>query len=275
MSDRFELVPFEGRQIMTIRNNDGIYVVMKPIVEALGLDWEAQRQRIQRHPVISKGACITQVPSAGGMQDAVSLHLEHFHGWLVSLNPMNIKNEEKRAVIIRYQERAFRVIFEHFHGRMGKRLNLQSVASRVSLQNQALRLAQKLQVTRNRVERQMMYEMLEGMCTELGINTPALADLGREAPGVPDILDRFFSLIAQLESSGYEVNHHRLAGMLAINLVEVREMFKLEGISFSTIGQGFTAALRASTSPRFIDNTAVNSRYRRKTVSCWVFAFEA
>jgi hypothetical protein len=36
MSDSFALVPFQDRQIMTVRNNDGIFVVMKPITESLG-----------------------------------------------------------------------------------------------------------------------------------------------------------------------------------------------------------------------------------------------
>lgn len=271
MSDSFALVPFEDRQIMTVRNNDGIHVVMKPIVEALGLNWEAQRQRIQRHPVISKGACITQVPSAGGMQEAMSLHLEHFHGWLVSLNPDRVKDEEKRAVIITYQERAFRVIFEHFHGRMGKRLNLQSVTSRVSLQNQTLRLAQKLQVTRNRVERQMMHEMLEGMCTELGINTPALDQLGHDAPQPPDILRTFWNAIDTLKAREVDFDHSRAPHLMALNLKEIRQHFKDVGINIE-IDTALRKALKQSDAPRFVDDKTVNSRITEKAKNCWVFA---
>lgn len=273
MSDRFELVPFEDRQIMTVRNNDGIFVVMKPVVEALGLAWNAQLERIKRHPVISKGMRVTRIPSAGGMQEVAALDLEQFHGWIVTLSPDRIADEEKRAVIIRYQERAFRVIFEHFHGRMGKRLNLQSVTSRVSLQNQTLRLAQKLQVTRNRVERQMMHEMLEGMCTELGINTPALDQLGHDAPQPPDILRTFWDALETLKARGVEFNHSRVPHILAVSLVELRQHFKDAGIRIE-IDTPMKKAIRQSEAPRFVADKTVNSRLTGGAKACWVFNLE-
>lgn len=275
MAERFEIVPMNDQQIMTVRTNDGIYVVMKPIVEALGLTWNAQRERIQRHPVLSKGARMIRVPSPGGMQDMLCLSLEHFHGWLVTLDPRNVKDEQRREIIIMYQANAFRVIHEHHHGKANTpQISMQNVRAMKALQDQYLKLIDKLVITRDTGRRQAIYDLIVSIADQLGTVTPALADLGKEAPTVPHVLDRFFSLIAQLEGSGYEINHHRVAGMLALNLVEVREMFKREGISFDARGQDFTKALRTSTSPRFVNNTTVNSRYRGKAVSCWVFAVE-
>lgn len=271
MTDSFALVPFEDRQIMTVRNNDGIFVVMKPITESLGLTWHGQFERIKRHPVISKGIRVTRIPSAGGMQEVVALHLEQFHGWLLTLSPDRIADEEKRAVIIQYQERAFRVVFEHFHGRMGKRLNLQSVTSRVSLQNQTLRLAQKLQGTRNRVERRMMHQMLEGMCTELGIDTPALEELGHDAPQPPDILRSFWDAIETLKAREVEFDHSRVPHVMALNLKEIRQHFKDAGIRIE-IDTTLRKALKQSDAPRFVADKTVNSRITEKAKNCWVFA---
>lgn len=271
MTDSFALVPFEDRQIMTVRNNDGIFVVMKPITESLGLTWHGQFERIKRHPVISKGIRVTRIPSAGGMQEVVALHLEQFHGWLLTLSPDRIADEEKRAVIIQYQERAFRVVFEHFHGRMGKRLNLQSVTSRVSLQNQTLRLAQKLQGTRNRVERRMMHQMLEGMCTELGIDTPALEELGHDAPQPPDILRSFWDAIETLKAREVEFDHSRAPHVIALNLKEIRQHFKDAGIRIE-IDTTLRKALKQSDAPRFVADKTVNSRITEKAKNCWVFA---
>jgi len=273
MSDRFELVPFEDRQIMTVRGNDGIHVVMKPVAETLGLDWAAQRRRIANHPVLSKGMALKAIPSAGGMQEVVTLGLEQFHGWVVTLTPDRIADEDKRAVIIRYQERAFRVIFEHFHGRMGKRLNLQSVTSRVSLQNQTLRLTQKLQVTRNRVERQMMHQMLDSMCTELGIDTPALDQLGHDAPQPPDILRTFWDALETLKARGVKFNHSRVPHLLAISLVELRQHFRDAGIRIE-IDTPMKNAIRQSDAPRFIANKTVNSSLTGGAKVCWVFSIQ-
>lgn len=271
MTDSFALVPFQDRQIMTVRNNDGIFVVMKPITESLGLTWHGQFERIKRHPVISKGIRLTRIPSAGGMQEVVALHLEQFHGWLLTLSPDRIADEDKRAVIIQYQERAFRVIFEHFHGHMGKRLNLQSVTSRVSLQNQTLRLAQKLQGTRNRVERRMMHQMLEGMCAELGIDTPALEELGHDAPQPPDILGSFWDAIETLKAMKVNFDHSRTPHVMALSLNEIRQHFKDAGIRIE-IDAPLRKALKQSDAPRFAAQKPVNSRITEKAKNCWVFA---
>jgi hypothetical protein len=52
---------------------------IKPICERLGVDWEGQRQRIQRDPVLAKGTCVIKVPSAQGLQDTVALSLFKLH----------------------------------------------------------------------------------------------------------------------------------------------------------------------------------------------------
>lgn len=271
MTGRIELVPFESRQILTVRKPDDIYVVMKPVVAALGLDWEAQRQRIQRHPVINKGACVTQVPSAGGMQDAVALRLECFHGWLVSLNPERVKDEAKRAVIIAYQERAFRVIFEHFHGKMSAgRSSHQSVADRTALQNQILKLTGKLQRSRNHAERRLMHEMLDAMCGELGVTTPPLDQLGRDAPQAPDLLQPFWDGLAILEARGVKFNHSRDFTLIAINLPDLRKLFREAGLPIE-IDTAMRKALQQSTSPAFMGAKTMNSRLEEKSKACWVF----
>ena len=118
MSDRFEIVPFQDHQILTVCQHDGVFVVMKPITEKLGLTWRTQHTRIKNHPVLSKGIRIILIPSAGGMQEMLCLHLEMFHGWLVSMDTRQIKDEGKRALIEIYQATAFRTIFEYHHGPM-------------------------------------------------------------------------------------------------------------------------------------------------------------
>jgi hypothetical protein len=272
MSDRFEIIPFEDRTILTVRTTgDGIHVVMKPIVEALGLAWNAQLERIKRHPVIGKGMRVTRIPSAGGVQDATTLELEQFHGWLLTLSPDRITDGEKREIIIQYQERAFRVIFEHFHGRMDSGpTSASSMSARVILQNQSLRIAQKLRTTRNRVERRMMHEMLTGMCSELGITTPALDELGHDAPEAPDILLNFWGAVDVLRGRGFAIDHSRNPQMLALSLSEMSPMFEEVGIHI-ILDRTLRKALRLSEEPRYVSNKAVNSKITGTSKNCWVF----
>ena len=48
-------IPFyEDRLIVQLGEDGEIYVALRPIVEALGLDWSGQLQRIKRDPVLSE-----------------------------------------------------------------------------------------------------------------------------------------------------------------------------------------------------------------------------
>ena len=186
MTDRFEIVPFHQHQIMTLRTDDAISVIMRPIVETLGLDWSAQYRRVHRHPVLSEGIGVITIPSASGMQKAMTLNLEQFHGWLITLTPDRVRDEAKREMIVRYQREAFRVVFEHFHGKVGRpdkpTRTVKSLAATISTQNQVMKLISRLQVTCHPQERRSMHKMLDDMCQELGIDTPDLDQLGCDAP---------------------------------------------------------------------------------------------
>ena len=60
-------VPFHGNNLLTINDGETIRVAMKPICEAIGLQWEAQLKRIKRHAVMSTCVSIMdiQIPGDG------------------------------------------------------------------------------------------------------------------------------------------------------------------------------------------------------------------
>lgn len=70
-------VDFHGHALTVITGPEGEHLVaMKPICEAIGLQWEAQLKRIKRHPVLSQGMSIMDTPSAGGEQETTCLPLD-------------------------------------------------------------------------------------------------------------------------------------------------------------------------------------------------------
>lgn len=270
MSSQYEMIPFHQHQIMTVRNDDGIFVVMKPIVEAMGLHWESQRQRMQRHPLLNEGTCIIQVPSTGGDQEAVTLHLEQFHGWLITLSPDRIVETEKRELIIRYQREAFRVVFEHFHGRIGQpRRPTQSIRTTISVQNHIMKLMQRLQIVRQPDERRAIHQMLDGMCQDIGIDTPALLQLGSDAPQEDGQLAEFWAAIESLQQRGHNVNMARGQKNLALYLPALDQMFRDEELGIR-INPALRRALERSQDPQFIAAKSVNCR-DAQVRHCWVF----
>lgn len=246
---------------------------MKPIVEAMGLDWRKQLRRIKFHPVLRKGVSVTDTPSAGGVQKTVALNLEHFHGWLITLDSRRITDKARQALIVAYQERAFRVIFEHFHGTItGHSVSLPP-SVRISLQNQAMQIVKKLQGTQNRAERRMMYQMLEGLCKELVIEVPALDELGRDAPDPPDTLRGFWQALETLKERQIDFNHAGSHGTMAISLLEISQLLANAGIPCE-INSALKKALRLSVAPRFVARHTVRSAIDGRCKHCWVFSFE-
>jgi len=106
-------VDFYGQPLIATQLNGKTYVAMKPICENIGLDWDAQRQRIRRHPVLNQGAVVITVPSAGGDQQTACLPLDMINGWLFSIDVYRVR-EDVQPRLIRYQLECFEVLSRHF-----------------------------------------------------------------------------------------------------------------------------------------------------------------
>ncbi|MBF0607438.1 MAG: phage antirepressor N-terminal domain-containing protein [Candidatus Magnetobacterium sp. LHC-1] len=110
-------ITFHEDTLTAIEQDSKIYVAMKPICEALGLDWRSQRTKIHVDEILSKGVVVTTTPSPGGPQETTFLELKKFHGWLFKISTRRVKNPLTRAKLIRYQEECYDVLYEHFSGK--------------------------------------------------------------------------------------------------------------------------------------------------------------
>jgi hypothetical protein len=98
--------------IMSI--SDERLVPIKPICEALGIDSEAQRQKIQSHYLLAPTALQSKAVGADGKQrEMFCLPMEYIFEWLLTINPANVV-EEKRQNLMAYQTECYKVLFEHF-----------------------------------------------------------------------------------------------------------------------------------------------------------------
>lgn len=109
-------VNFRGDQLYGFEADDGVFVALKPIVRALGLDWSAQYRRVQRDPVLSEGIAMMATPyGLGGDQEAVCLKMDLVNGWLFGIDSARIKDEAVREKVILYQRECHGVLFRHFY----------------------------------------------------------------------------------------------------------------------------------------------------------------
>lgn len=107
-------IQFHDQTIIAIEHEGAHYVAMKPIVENIGLNWDAQRQRIKRHPVLSGGAVVITVPSSSGDQETTFLPVDMLNGWLFGVD-VNRVRPELRERLMQYQRECFQVLNAHFN----------------------------------------------------------------------------------------------------------------------------------------------------------------
>ena len=108
-------INFHDDTLFAVEDGGAVYVAVKPIADRLGLDWRAQRQRIQRTPVLAKGGCMMHLPSPGGAQEMLCLRLDLINGWLFGIDADRV-SAEARPRVLAYQEECHAVLFRHFYG---------------------------------------------------------------------------------------------------------------------------------------------------------------
>jgi hypothetical protein len=113
MNTQLTSVPFHGQSLLATLVNEIPYVAMKPICENIGLDWDGQRQKINRHPILSKGKVMITAPSNGGLQEMLMLPVNFLNGWLFGIDSNRVK-PEIRDRLIAYQTECFEVLANHF-----------------------------------------------------------------------------------------------------------------------------------------------------------------
>ena len=112
-------VPFEDNTLYLVEQDEKPFVVMKPIVEGMGLDWRTQARKLRSNKA-RWGVVIMTTPSDGGRQKSVCLPLRKLPGWLYSIDHNRVRNE-LRGRVIEYQNRCDDILWEHWENRQDGR----------------------------------------------------------------------------------------------------------------------------------------------------------
>lgn len=113
-------VDFRQDTLFAVERDDGVFVAIKPIVQALGLDWKAQHRRMSDDTILSKGMVTMTMPSLGGAQETTCLRLDLVNGWLFTIEDSRIKDPDVRDRVLTYKRECYGVLFHHFYGRAAR-----------------------------------------------------------------------------------------------------------------------------------------------------------
>lgn len=91
-------------------------VPIKPICEALGIDIDAQRNRINRDEILSSVTVMTTATGSDGKQYMmVALPIKYVFGWLFTIDTSRV-SEEARPAVIQYKLECYNALYEYFSG---------------------------------------------------------------------------------------------------------------------------------------------------------------
>lgn len=134
-----------GVDIVTVDRDGEIFVPIKPICDAIGIDVESQRDKIQNDELLNSTAVLSTAVAADGKErEMLCLPLKYVYGWLFTINPKNVA-PEAREVVTRYRRECYDVLYEHFTGSMRRTIEtnnaeielLQQINSAISREKEA------------------------------------------------------------------------------------------------------------------------------------------
>ena len=102
------------QQIVIVLKDGDELVPVRPICDALGLNFSGQHQRINRDPILSSTVCT--VHTVGGDEknrEMVAIPLKFTFGWLFTIEVNQVK-EEAREAVLQYQLECYDALYDHF-----------------------------------------------------------------------------------------------------------------------------------------------------------------
>jgi hypothetical protein len=107
-------VQFHGDRIQATRAGERVWVVVKRVCEALGIDHDSQRKRLLRTPW-AVTAMMTATGPDGKNYEVACLDLDALPMWLATIEVSRVR-PEAREKLIAYQRECARVLRDHFFG---------------------------------------------------------------------------------------------------------------------------------------------------------------
>ena len=128
-------------EIVVIRNGSEM-VPVKPICEALGIDFSSQLQKLKNDEILGSTVVMnTTVGADEKNREMVTIPLKFVFGWLFTIDPSRVKPEAKE-IVIKYKLACYEALYEYF---IGAAVEIkESISDTVKIQREQDDLANKL-----------------------------------------------------------------------------------------------------------------------------------
>lgn len=243
-----------------VGDNGEPWFVAKDVAVALG--YSNPLDAVRKH---CKGVREIRTPSTGGDQ---------MMNFINEPDVYRLVMRSKLPSAEKFQDWVYNTVLPSIrkHGYFQLRDMSAPVRQVIDLQNQALKLTDRMEKISNPAMRESVYTMLTGIYALMQIAIPPL-DAFDKPPALPTehhLVAKFFDRVAMFEAQGYQLNHSRNQ-YVAINMNEFINLCAEEKLP-TIASNEWKEALR--TSKRFVGIRTVNSGIKSQAVRCWLFTAE-
>ena len=115
MSTQYLVYDFHGAYLTLIQQDGRRFVACRPVVDAIGLDWEGQYQRINRDEVLKSTICVVPTVTGNGRNhNHLCVPLERLSSWLSKISTSGINNPDVKARLVLYQWECYAALDQYF-----------------------------------------------------------------------------------------------------------------------------------------------------------------
>lgn len=123
-----KFLEFNGKTIFFITNDGQYWIALKPICEALNVNWNRQFQNLKNNEMLKAMFAVQQMQAPDNqLRNYVSLPEFYVYGWLLQI-------QSSSTELLKYQWECYKVLYEYFHGTITGRKNLLSEKAKAQIE---------------------------------------------------------------------------------------------------------------------------------------------
>lgn len=112
------ITKINGVDIVTVDYQGETYVPIKPICNAIGIDPDSQRNKLNADEFFNSTTAIIAVVGADNKErEMFCIRIRDVYGWLATINPGKVAPAAREAVT-RYRRECYDVLYHHFTASM-------------------------------------------------------------------------------------------------------------------------------------------------------------
>jgi len=123
-----KFLEFNGKTINFVAADGQYWIALKPICEALGVNWDRQYKNLKDDENLKAVYAIQPMQAPDNqMRNYVALPEFFIYGWIFQIQSASPK-------LLKYKWECYRILYEHFHGVIGGRKNLLKEKAKAQLE---------------------------------------------------------------------------------------------------------------------------------------------